>query len=64
MAEQKLVSIDETAAALAVGRTTVYGLVDKGELQLVHIGRRGLVTADSLDAYVERLSGVAAAEAS
>ena len=56
MAERKLYPIEETAGVLGVGRTTVYGLVDKGELQLVHIGRRGLITADSLDAYIERLS--------
>jgi excisionase family DNA binding protein len=56
MAERKLYPIEETAGVLGVGRTTVYGLVDKGELRLVHIGRRGLITADSLDAYVERLS--------
>jgi excisionase family DNA binding protein len=56
MAERKLYPIEETAGVLGVGRTTVYGLAAKGELQLVHIGRRGLITADSLDAYVERLS--------
>jgi excisionase family DNA binding protein len=64
MAERKLYPIEETAGVLGVGRTTVYSLVDKGELHLVHIGRRGLVTAESIDAYVERLSGVPAAEAS
>jgi excisionase family DNA binding protein len=49
--------IEEAAAALGVGRTTIYGLVDRGELKTVHIGRRALVTDQSLNAYVERLTG-------
>jgi excisionase family DNA binding protein len=48
--------IEEAAGVLGVGRTTVYGLVSRGELQTVHIGRRALVTAESLSAYVKRLT--------
>jgi hypothetical protein len=31
--------------------------VSRGEVQTVHIGRRALVTDESLNAYIERLSG-------
>lgn len=40
-----------------VSRTTVYNLVNEGELTKVNIGRRGFITAKSLEAYVDRLSG-------
>jgi len=44
-----------------VSRTTVYDLVDKRELVKVNIGRRSFITAESLAAYVDRLSEVATA---
>jgi excisionase family DNA binding protein len=54
--DQLLVSIDEARAKLGgISRTTVYQLIDKGELVKVNIGSRGLITADSIDGYVRRL---------
>lgn len=44
-----------------IGRTTLYELVEHGELERVNIGRRGFITARSLAAYVNRLSEVASA---
>ncbi|MGE2728965.1 helix-turn-helix domain-containing protein [Mycolicibacterium vaccae] len=38
-----------------IGRTTLYTLIDAGELQRVKIGNRAFVTAKSLTDYVERL---------
>lgn len=38
-----------------LGRTTLYELIKRGELTQVHIGRRGFITAASLERYVERL---------
>jgi hypothetical protein len=56
-----LVSFPGALAALGLGsRTTIYELVDRGELVQVHIGRRSFITAESLAAYVERLSEAAA----
>ena len=46
----------EAAEKLSVGRTTIYSLTERGELKTVKIGRRALITADSLDAYVQRLT--------
>jgi excisionase family DNA binding protein len=54
-------SIPEAAAILGVGRTTLYGLIDTGEITTVTIGRRRLVRHSDLVAYVEGLrSGRAA----
>jgi hypothetical protein len=39
-----------------IGRTTLYGLIGAGEIQRAKIGRRGFVTAKSVQAYVDRLS--------
>ena len=57
---QLLHRIEGVAAQLDVGRTTVYEIVKRGELATVHIGRRALVTDESLRAYVERLTRVSA----
>ena len=60
--ERLLVSIPGAQAALALGsRTTIYELVDRNELVKVKIGRRSFITAESLAAYVDRLSEVATA---
>lgn len=61
MDEPLLISIPGTEARLSVGRTTVYKLIDLGELVRVNIGRRSFVTADSITRYVERLSSAASA---
>lgn len=61
-AQQQLVPIgmkpDEgTCARLGgVSRTTVYELIKRGELVHVNIGRRGFVTAASINGYIERLT--------
>ena len=54
---QLLVPIPDTCSKLGgVSRTTVYELVNQGHLVKVNIGRRGFITAESLAAYVDRLS--------
>jgi excisionase family DNA binding protein len=59
MDERMLYSYDEVMHKLSVGRTTVYGLVDTGQLVKVSIGRRALITAESLAAYVDSLKDAA-----
>lgn len=39
-----------------IGRTTLYQLIEAGEIQRVKIGNRAFITARSLTDYVERLS--------
>jgi hypothetical protein len=60
--EQLLIPIQRICSALGdVSRTTVYDLVNRGELVKVNIGRRGFITAKSLAAYVDRISEAASA---
>lgn len=40
-----------------LGRSTIYELVDAGELRRVKVGRRAFITAESVAAYVDRLAG-------
>lgn len=53
-----LYSILDAAEAIGVKRSTMYELITRGEVTTVSIGRRRLVTADSLERYVERLKEV------
>ena len=47
-----LVSQQEAAHLLSVDRTTVWRMVQRGDLQQVRIGRRSLIARASLDAYI------------
>lgn len=49
-----LVSILDAARALSVGRTTVYELIKAGELDTRKMGRRRLITAESLRRLVDK----------
>lgn len=49
-----LLDIPETTEALRCGRSTVYELIAAGELTTIKIGRRRLVTRDSLVKFIER----------
>ena len=58
---QLLLSHNEAMHRLGdIGRTTFYSLMEARELVQVKIGRRSFVTAESVEAYVERLSEMAA----
>lgn len=48
MYESYLVSIPESCRLLSVGRTTVFQLLQSGELQKVKIGRRTLIKRQSV----------------
>lgn len=57
---RNLYPIAEAAERLGgIGRTTIYELVKGGDLVKVNIGRRGFITAGSLDAYIESLTSEA-----
>ncbi|WP_273303517.1 helix-turn-helix domain-containing protein [Sphingomonas ursincola] len=43
-----LISVQEAARMLAVGRTSIYELINSGELETKKLGRRRLVTIDSI----------------
>ena len=48
-----LVGIPDACGALGLGRSTVYELIAKGDLEARKVGRRRLVTADSLKRLAE-----------
>jgi excisionase family DNA binding protein len=52
-----LVTPEEAARRLSVGRTTIYELMASGELQSVNIGRCRRVPVSSLSSFVSRLIG-------
>lgn len=53
--EQLLLTAEEAAHALHVGRTTLYALIKGGQLRAVHIGRSCRLTRAELLRYVNRL---------
>ena len=50
MDEPYLLSIDNSAEALSIGRSKTYELIGQGKLVTVTIGRRRLVRMDSVQA--------------
>lgn len=53
----RIASIEKTRFALGgVSSTTVYELVKRGELVKVNIGRRGFITTDSINAFIDRIT--------
>jgi len=52
-----LLTIAELARLLGIGRTTVYRLVNTGELRAVRVGERLRFRPEDVNAYLERESG-------
>jgi excisionase family DNA binding protein len=50
-----LLTVEEAADRLNIGRTTMYSLVSAGEIKSVTIGRLRRIPAECLDAYVSAL---------
>lgn len=50
-----MLTAEEAAEALSLGRTTVFGLIRSGELRSVKIGRARRIPAAAIDAYVASL---------
>lgn len=50
----RLVSIETATKLLGIGRTTVYDLINRGELRSTKIGRRTLLAVEDIDAFVDR----------
>ena len=51
---QLLHTIEQTRRLLACGRNTVYNLVKSNELILIKMGRRSLITDESIREYIDR----------
>jgi excisionase family DNA binding protein len=48
------VRIPQAAQMLGVGRTTIYTLINSGEIEIIKIGSATVIVVDSLRAYVTR----------
>lgn len=55
-APDRLLDVDEAAAALGIGRSVLYGLIARGELGSVTVGRRRLVPAASIARFIAERS--------
>jgi excisionase family DNA binding protein len=53
--ESLLLTVEEAAALLRIGRTTTFELVMRGQLESVRIGRRRLVVREGLQRYIAGL---------
>ena len=54
-ADPLLLTPEEAAKVLRVGRTTIYALMKAGDVHPVHIGRSCRISRAELDHYVRRL---------
>ena len=52
--EDEYVKISEVCRRTSLGRTAVYGLMDRGEVAYVKFGRARRVSLQSLEAYIRR----------
>jgi excisionase family DNA binding protein len=52
-----LVTVEEAAELLRLGRTRMYELVMSGQVQSVKVGRRRLIPRKSLEEFVDGLIG-------
>lgn len=53
-----VLTVEQAAKRLGIGRTLMYSLVSNGDIESVTIGRLRRVPADALAAYVNRLRGI------
>lgn len=56
MPERKLLTVEEAADLLHIGKTKTYALVRSGELESVLIGRLRRIHINAINEYAERLA--------
>jgi excisionase family DNA binding protein len=61
--DELLLTVEEAARRLRLGRTLVYRLISSGELESVKVGRLRRVPAESLPKYVATLRRSRSSEA-
>lgn len=61
-AKKLLYRVPEAMDVLGIGRSKTYELVSTGALELVKIGTRALITAESLERYVDSLTAAQGVE--
>ena len=50
-----MLTAEQAAEAIGVGRTTMFALIKSGELESVRIGHLRRIPADAIDAYTAQL---------
>lgn len=55
-----LLTVEQAAERLGIGRTLAYALVSAGEIESVQIGRLRRIPADALPTFLDRLRGITA----
>ncbi|WP_433369057.1 excisionase family DNA-binding protein [Actinoplanes sp. CA-142083] len=50
-----LLTVEEAAEQLGIGRTKTFALISEGHIETVQIGRHRRVPSEALEAYVRRL---------
>lgn len=58
--ERVLLTAEEVAESLKIGRCKVYDLIRTGELQSIKIGRLRRIPVDSVHAFAQRMAAEAA----
>lgn len=53
-AQPLALSVADTAKRLSVGKTTCFALIGSGQLSTFRVGRKRLVLASSIDAFIAR----------
>lgn len=56
LVEPLLLTVDQAALMLSIGRTTMYDLIGSGTIASVHIGKCRRVTLEALEQYIAGLS--------
>ncbi len=56
--ERIVLTVEEAAERLGVGRTLLYALVRSGDIESIAIGRLRRIPLDALDEFVGRLRAV------
>ena len=57
-AQRIVLTVEEAAERLEVGRTMVYALVRSGDIESIAIGRLRRIPIDALDEFIGRLRAV------
>jgi len=55
MEEKRLLTVDDCARRLGIGRSHTYAYVLRGEIASVKLGRNRRITPEALEAFIERL---------
>ena len=61
MTTQLLLTVEQAASTLNLGRTVIYQLLMKGEIESLKVGRSRRIPASALNDYVARLRSERAA---